>query len=164
MWMLMRTISAYRFIDIILGIFTTLEDAEKARIQYMTYRKDHDPWHDQAYRESSLADDLRIIAVDGNFRNGEIVFEISEYIESFGQIVRALKAITFTQAEAIACIQRLEAVEHEFPQFAEIDYLKIGTLHSDLSEDQPISYPRNETDLAQTGKREFSDILDIDFV
>ncbi|CAM9248113.1 hypothetical protein [Acinetobacter bereziniae] len=146
----MRTISAYRFIDIILGIFTTLEDAEKARIQYMTYRKDHDPWHDQAYRESSLADDLRIIAVDGNFRNG--------------QIVRALKAITLTQAEAIACIQRLEAVEHEFPQFAEIDYLKIGTLHSDLSEDQPISYPRNETDLAQTGKRKFSDILDIDFV
>ena len=26
--MLMRTISAYTFIDIILGIFTTLEDAE----------------------------------------------------------------------------------------------------------------------------------------
>jgi len=160
----MRTISAYRFIDIILGIFTTLEDAKKAKIQYMTYRKDHDPWRDQAYRKSCLADDLHIIAVDGHFRNGEIIFEISEYLESFGQIVRALKAITLTQAEAIECILRLEAVEYEFPQFTEIDYLKIGTLHSDLSEDQPISYPRNETDLAQTGKRKFSDILNIDFV
>lgn len=162
--MLMRTISAYTFIDIILGIFTTLEDAEKAKTQYMTYRKDHDPWRHQAYRESSLDDDLHITAMDGDFQNEKIVFEISQYLESFGQIARALKAITPTQTEAIAYIQQLEAVEHDFPQFVEIDYLKIGTLHSDLSEDQPISYPRNETDLAQTGKRKFSDILNIDFV
>jgi hypothetical protein len=96
MWMLMRTISAYTFIDIILGIFTTLEDAEKAKTQYMTYRKDHDPWRNQAYRESSLDDDLHITAMDGDFQNEEIVFEISQYLESFGQIARALKAITPT--------------------------------------------------------------------
>lgn len=164
MWMLMRTISAYRFIDIILGIFTTLEDVEKAKMTYIQHRKANDPWQDQAYQETSLESDIKIIQVDGEFQNGQVIFEISEYLEGFGQIVRELKTIKCFESEASRYIEQLDAVEHEFPQFAAIDYLMVGVLHSDLSEDQPINFSEYEAHLVHTGKRKFTDILIMDFL
>lgn len=85
-------------------------------------------------------------------------------MEGFGQIVRELKTIKCFESEASRYIEQLDAVEHEFPQFAAIDYLMVGVLHSDLSEDQPINFSEYEAHLVQTGKRKFTDILNMDFL
>lgn len=164
MFILIRTISAYVFTDIILGIFKTLDDAEQAKTSYILHRKNNDPWQDQPYRETILEDDVNIIQVAGNFENGQLVFEVSEYFEGFGQDKRDLNSIHETLNVAQQHIETLEAVEHGFPHCALIDYLIIGELHSDLSQDQPIDFiSRDETHLDQIGKRKFVEIIHIAF-
>lgn len=173
MYILIRTISAYVFTDIILGIFTTLAEAEQAKTTYISYRKNNDPWQDQPYRETILEHDLNIIETEGCFENGQIIFEVSEYSEGFGQDCRDLHSFHRSQIEAQKCIEELEEKEElksmeesfSFPYFSAIDYLVVGELHSDLSTDQPVDYMthRNEELLEKTGKRKFAEIIHIAF-
>ncbi len=163
-YILIRTISAYVFTDIILGIFTTLAEAEQAKTTYILYRKNNDPWQDQPYRETILEDDVNIMEVLGSFENGQLVFEVSEYFEGFGQDERDLNSIHETLNVAQQHIEMLEAVEHSFPHCALIDYLIIGELHSDLSQDQPSDFiNQDRTYLEKFGKRKFAEIIHIAF-
>ncbi len=173
MFILIRTISAYVFTDIILGIFTTLAEAEQAKNTYISHRKNNDPWQDQPYRETILEDDVNIIEVAGNFENGQIIFEVSEYSEGFGQDCRDLHSFHHSRVEAEKCSEELEKEEElksmekdfSFPYFTAIDYLVVGELHSDLSADQPVNYMTHgdEELLEKTSKRKFAEIIHIAF-
>ena len=173
MYLLIRTISDYVFSDIILGVFTTLKNAEQAKVFYIQQRKNNDPWYDQPYRETILENDVNIIELKDSFQNGQIIFEVSEYSEGFGQDCRDLHSFHRSRVEAEKCIEDLEKKEElknmeedfSFPYFAAIDYLVVGELHSDISTDQPVDFmtDRDETLLEKTGKRKFAEIIDIAF-
>ena len=162
MYLLIRTISDYVFSDIILGVFTTLKNAEQAKVFYIQQRNNNDPWYDQPYRDTILENDVNIIEVEGSFQEGQIIFEVSEYSEGFGQITRDLHSWYTSKTSAEQCIEQLNAVDDSFPHYALIDYLIVNELHSDLSEDQPESF-NDEIKLDQTGKRKFAEIIHIAF-
>ena len=59
---------------------------------------------------------------------------------AFGQEVRELDSIHTTAAAAAKRAEELDAVDDEefpFPHYAAIDRVVVGSLHSDLREDQP---------------------------
>lgn len=162
MYLLLRTISDYVFSDIILGVFSTLKNAEQAKAYYIQHRKNNDPWKDQPYRETILENDFNIIELKDSFQNGQIIFEVSEYSEGFGQITRNLHSLHASKTSAEQCVTQLNDVDDSFPHYALIDYLIVDELHSDLSEDQPERL-NDEIELDQTGKRKFAEIIDIAF-
>ena len=140
MFLLARRISAYTGADVLLGVFTTREQAEAARTTYLArYAADpaSDPWHAQAYKDDGLvADDLVVTSLPGPGEATE-VFVVSGYLEGFGQIVRTFESIHDSAAMAAARIEALEAEENEYPQYALRQRAPVDTLISDAREAQP---------------------------
>lgn len=165
MFILIRTISEYLISDIILGVFSHLTDAEQAKLLYLKHRQQNDPWQDQPYRDTILHNDVNIVPIEDHFENGQLIFEVSEYSEGFGQTVRDLHSFHASKATAEKCAEQIDAIDEGFfPHYALIDYLIVGELHSDLSEDQPAEFMhRDETRLTVAGKRKFTDILHLTF-
>jgi hypothetical protein len=144
-YVLMRRISAYTGPDVLLGVFATLADAEAAKVHYARVRESDpaaDPWKDQGYKPDMVVSrDLEIEQLPGEFPTGSVVFVVSDHSDGFGQEVRKLDSIHTTAAAAAARVEELDnAVEDAkfpFPHYAVIDPVVVGSLHSDLQEDQP---------------------------
>jgi hypothetical protein len=143
-FVLMRRISAYTGPDVLLGVFPTSEEAEAAKSEYARVREGDsagDPWRDQGYKPDMVVSrDLVVERLPGEFPAGAVVFVVSDHSQGFGQERRKLDSIHPTTAAAAARVEDLDAVEDEefpFPHFAVIDPVVVGSLHSDLREDQP---------------------------
>lgn len=140
----MRRISAYTSPDVLLGVFATLADAEIARGHYAGVREADpaaDPWKDQGYKPDVVVrQDLAVEQLPGEFPTGAVVFVVSDHSDGFGQEVRKLDSVHATAESAAARMEALDAVEDEkfpFPHYAVMDPVVVGSLHSDLPEDQP---------------------------
>ena len=144
MFVLMRRISAYTGPDVLLGVFTTLADTEAAKVGYARVRQivpAADPWKDQGYKpDMVISRDLAVEQLPGEFPAGTVVFVVSDHRDGLGQEDRTLDSIHGSAAAAAARAEELDAVDDEndpFPHYAVIDPVVIGSLHSDLPEDQP---------------------------
>ena len=144
MFVLMRRISAYTSPDVLLGVFATRADAEAAKVNYVRVREADpaaDPWKDQGYKPDMVVSrDLVVEQLPGEFAAGTVAFVVSDHSDGFGQEVRKLDSIHAIAAAASARVEELDAVEDEefpFPHYAVVDPVVVGSLHSDLPEDQP---------------------------
>jgi hypothetical protein len=143
MFLLMRKISPYNSSDVLLGVFTTFGDTEAAKAYYFRIRESDpsDPWKEQTYKADGLViQDLEIKQLPGEFSDGMVVFVVCDHSEGFGQVVRALDSIHPTAEAAEVRKEELDDIEEEgfpFPHYAVIDPVIVGSLHSDLREDQP---------------------------
>lgn len=62
LFILLRKLSAYSEDDIILGVFTSTENAQSAKLTYITsVRKNGDPHKDQGYMDVDLDDDIYVL-------------------------------------------------------------------------------------------------------
>lgn len=145
MYLLMRRISAYTGPDVLLGVYATLADAEAARTHYARVRESDtaaDPWKDQGYKPDMVVSrDLEIEQLPGDSPVGSVVFVVSDHSDGFGQEVRKLDSIHTTAAAAAARVEELddtvEDTKFPFPHYAVVDPVIVGSLHSDLQDDQP---------------------------
>ncbi len=142
--MLMRRISAYTHPDVLLGVFGSHDEAEAAKVHYARIRDADpgtDPWKVQGYKpQMVVSQDLEIEKLPGEFSTGTVVFVVSNHSEGFGQEVRRLDSIQADAAAAAARVEELDAMEDKnfpFPHYAVTDAVVVGSLHSDLPEDQP---------------------------
>lgn len=130
MHLLEREISAYTGSSLCLGIFTSRDDAESARVRYLEAIATNDPWRDQAYHQTGPSD-LRIVEIEvvgARCMEGHLV---SAYYEGFGQIVRRFVALHADRAAADAHAATLEAQEartETMPNWCEVDTLPLETL------------------------------------
>lgn len=141
MFLLVREVSPY-VPDILLGVFTTADDAERARAYYLAATTaGGDPW--EAERRAfftSVAGHSTIIAATGEFPQGARVFVVADYREGFGQVTRRFDSIHATAEAADRRVRELDAVddpEDVFPHYALVDAIRVGVLHSDAPEHQP---------------------------
>ena len=141
MYLLMRRISAYSGPDLLLGGFCTPEEAEAAKARYAQVRDaapDADPWRHQAYKEPGpVGPDLEIETLPGEFPNGTTVYVVSDNHEGFGQDRRTLDSVHATAAAAKSRKKELDGAPKIFLQFATVDPVIVGKLHSDAPDDQP---------------------------
>ena len=140
----MRRISAYTGPDVLLGVFATCDEAEAAKVHYASVREADpaaDPWKDQGYKPDMVVrGDLAVEQLSGDFPAGAVVYVVSDHADGFGQEVRKLDSVHATAATAATRVGELDAVEDEaspFPHYAVIDPVVVGSLHSDMPEDQP---------------------------
>ncbi len=145
MFVLTRRISMYTGPDVLLGLFTTREQAENAKAHYAKVREANpadDPWKEQAYKpDMVVSHDLEVEQIPGEFPNGSVVFVVSNHLDAMGQVVRELDSIHATATLAAARVEEINAIvvddDYPFPHYAVIDQVAVGSLHSDLREDQP---------------------------
>lgn len=168
-FVLMRRISAYTSPDVLLGVFATGADAEAAKEHYVRVREADpapDPWKDQAYKpDMVISRDVAVVHLPGEFPAGAVVFVVSDHADGFGQELRKLDSIHATAASAAARVEELDAVEDEtfpFPHYAVVDPVVVGSLHSDLREDQPQpgwrQRPSQSLHLTGGARRRFRDV------
>jgi hypothetical protein len=141
MYLLIRNISEYTAAHVLLGVFGTAEELERARGEYTAkYTADptSDPWRNQAYKDPGLASkDWVVEEVVGSAQDGAEVFIVSNYFEGFGQVVRKFDSIHHSAIDANKRVAELDAVEDRFPHYALVQQVLVGTLLSDAPEEQP---------------------------
>lgn len=138
MHLLMRKISAYTGDDLLLGVFRTLEEAERGRREYLSsvVHGTSDPWAEQAYHEVSDED---VVILPSLLRldlaeSADRVFVVSSYSEGFGQVSRSFEAIAGSNEAARDHVAALTAKdEGEFPYWCGIDEVLVGELSQDPS-------------------------------
>jgi hypothetical protein len=130
MYLLIREISTYTGQDLLLGVYRTLDEATSARTVYFERIGTCDPWAEQAYRAPSPAD-VRILAdvpereVATDTRH---VFVVSEYGEGCGQIQRSFVAVCGTESVARGLAAAIDANEDQWPHYAGVVEVDVGTL------------------------------------
>jgi len=133
MHLLMRRLSEYTANHLLLGVFRTLEGAERARHEYLNsvVHGTSDPWAKQAYHEVSDGDVAILSSLpclepaDSQDR----AFVVSSYAEGFGQVIRSFEAIAGSDTTARGHATALEAKDDgEFPYHCEIDEVLVGEL------------------------------------
>jgi hypothetical protein len=143
---LIRRISPYLGPDILLGVFSSPQEAEQQRSAYLTSRTQtpaSDPWHQQPYKSDGLqASDLIVMDVKGSCVDaGALVFVVSGYSEGFGQIVRGFVSVHTDRAVAERQAGRLEEAESaSFINFFLVQEAISGELLSDAPDAQPNLY------------------------
>jgi hypothetical protein len=141
MYLLIRHISEYTAAHVLLGVFGTAEEIERARGAYTAkYTADptSDPWRDQAYKQPGLASkDLVVKELMGSAQDGAEVFIVSNYSEGFGQVVRKFDSMHHSRADAERRVAELDAEEDYFLHYARVQQVLVGTLLSDAPEEQP---------------------------
>lgn len=93
MFLIIRKISAYTNADIIIGIFSTLENANNAKEKYITQCKISDKWAEQSYKNVDLQTDILIEDINQKIpfeysKSTKIIYVVSKFVEGFGQIIR----------------------------------------------------------------------------
>ena len=143
-YLLIRRISEYSGPDILLGVFATPADCDRASRSYFDVRQanlNDDPWRKQAYKDCGFVkDDLAIEELPSELTNGTAAFVVSNHSDGFGQIVRTFESIHETFASASSRMEELDSLEDEdcpFPHYTLLDVVVVGCLHSDYPEDQP---------------------------
>ena len=110
MYHLVRRCSSYTEEDITLGIFNTLELAEKGKESYITtILNTDDPHHYQGYMEVDLHKDVEIEEIEGEVEGFSTVICLFEIASAFGQVHRRLRCITKSTAEAEEAAMRIHA-------------------------------------------------------
>jgi hypothetical protein len=142
MFLLVREISPYTSHCVLLGCFTTRENAETARLQYVTPYQENpqaDPWKDQAYCVVDLERDVRIldgVREDGDFSNCAAVYVVSVFSEAFGQIIRDFRRICSSLTLAQQAVQEIAAEPKDsFPEYSQIQKAALNELLSDEETD-----------------------------
>lgn len=151
----MRRISAYTSPDVLLGVFATHAEAEAAKDHYARVREADptaDPWKDQAYKpDMVVSQDLEIEQLPGELPTGAVVWVVSDHSDGLGQEIRKLDSIHGSAEAAERRLEALDAVDDPadvYPHYAVIDPVVVGSLHSDLREDQPQPEWRQEPNQA----------------
>ncbi|MGC3992258.1 MAG: hypothetical protein QM796_21690 [Chthoniobacteraceae bacterium] len=140
---LLRKISPYTAPDILLGVFSTAADAQRARGAYLAqYLADPstDPWHVQAYKSAGLkTEDLHIVHLDcpASSQDGDEIIVASNYEEMFGQIYRELDSVHLSEASARNRIAEIEQALNDVPSYALLQHVRVGSLASDKPDEQP---------------------------
>jgi hypothetical protein len=135
--LLIRKISAYLGADVLLGVFTTTQDAEQHRNAYFTTRTQtlaSDPWREQPYQPDGLQmSDLVISDIQGSrISSGTVVFVISSYSEGFGQTVRRFISVHNEKDVATRQAAQLEAADTDcFPNYYRVQEATVGQLLPD---------------------------------
>ncbi|WP_020475806.1 hypothetical protein [Zavarzinella formosa] len=144
MYLLMRRISAYTSPDVLLGVFRTPDEAEAAKVSYIIARgadPESDPWKNQGHKDAvPLEQDLEVEQLPGDFPTGSEVFVVSDHCDGLGQEIRKLDSLHATALAAESRVAELDAVDDAdavFPHYAVLDWVIVGSLHSDFREDQP---------------------------
>ena len=133
MHLLIRKLSAYTGSDLLLGVFRTADDAQRARVRYLdeVVHGTSDPWAVQAYHAVS-DDDLQILSslVELDLPDAVgAVFVISSYAEAFGQVVRVFEALAGSDAAARSYAGTLETkADVELPYHCKVDEVVVGEL------------------------------------
>jgi hypothetical protein len=141
---LIRNISAYLGADVLLGVFTTAQDAEQYRNAYFTTRTQtpaSDPWREQPYKRDGLQmSDLVISDIQGSpISSGTVVFVISSYSEGFGQTVRKFISVHNEKAVATRQAARLEDADTDcFPNYYRVQEATVGQLLPGDPDLQPV--------------------------
>lgn len=139
MKLLIRSISSYTGATLLLGVFSTLEEAQAARTKYISQYRDGektDPWKEQAYKGEMNLDEDVIILEDipeiGVSRNEVEIYIVSTYAEGFGQIMREFNAICGSEEIAVATVSELESkLEGNFPEYYDFEKAVVGELLRD---------------------------------
>jgi hypothetical protein len=143
---LIRKVSPYMSANILLGVFTSPEEADRNRNAYLASRtqaQTSDPWHHQPYKPDGLQpSDLFLM----DFRYIDVVadspaFVVSKYSEGFGQVLRKFISIHADLATAKSEAARLEEADNDpFPSYFRVQEAIVGQLLSDAPEAQPRIY------------------------
>ena len=137
--LLIRLISPYTEANLLLGVFSTLKEAQTAHTEYISQYKDgkkKDPWKEQAYKGEVDLDEDVVILEDipeiGVGHNEAEVYIVSTYTEGFGQIIREFNAICGSEEIAVATVSELESkLESNFPEYCEFEKVVVGELLRD---------------------------------
>src|SRR5262245_56173723 len=134
MYLLIRRISEYTAAHVLLGVFSTAQEAEAAKVAYARrYAADPlgDPWREQAYKEPGLSEhDLVVQEVPGPACADGTVFVVSNYSEGFGQVARAFDLLHRSAESAAARAAELDAADDRFPHYALVQQARVGVLLS----------------------------------
>lgn len=136
MHLLMRELSAYTANNLLLGVFRTLEEAERGRSKYLksVVHGASDPWAKQSYHHVS-DEDVVILSSVSHLEladPADRVFVVSSHAEGFGQIIRSFEAIAGSNTAARKHAAALEAKDDgKFPYHCEIDEIVVGELSQD---------------------------------
>jgi hypothetical protein len=143
---LIRKISPYMEASILLGVFTSPEEAERNRKAYLASRAEtpaSDPWHHQPYKPDGLQPSDLVVM---DFQDLDVVadspaFVVSNYSEGFGQTVRKFISVHTDLAAAKSEAARLEEADNDsFPSYFRVQEAIVGQLLSDAPEAQPRIY------------------------
>ncbi|MFT3926433.1 MAG: hypothetical protein QM778_28065 [Myxococcales bacterium] len=108
MFLIIRRISHYSGLDVLVGLFHDQAAATHAREVYLeTLRRNGDPWAEQLYTKVAPEQDTIIVEVQTALaaRPGTEVFVVSRVEESFGQNWRTLVGYASTAIEAVAMVR-----------------------------------------------------------
>eukprot|EP01084_Bolivina_argentea_P266395 451826_1 len=94
-WYLMRQCSSYVMEDILLGIFNTYNDAQKAKQEYIKITSENDPYPNQGYTKVNLESDVVIKkhndeCFDFYLMNGMKIYVIGRLAGGLGQVGRTI--------------------------------------------------------------------------
>ena len=143
---LIREISPYMEGSILLGVFTSPEEAELNRKAYLASRTEtpaSDPWHHQPYKPDGLQpSDLVVMSFQNLVAVADTpAFVVSIYSEGFGQTVRKFISVDTDLAAAKSEAARLEEADsNSFPGYYGVQEAVVGQLLSDAPEAQPRIY------------------------
>ncbi|MEM8858823.1 MAG: hypothetical protein AAGD96_10910 [Chloroflexota bacterium] len=141
MFLLLRTISSYTNADLLLGVFSTEENAQLIKQQYINRIKadpKSDRWRDQGYRpDFDLEEDLYIvpsseIEAQIDDLNPELVYVVSRMKEAYGQVDRELIGLYQNKTQADLQVNLIDNdPEPTFPQYSLVEQVKVGQLLPD---------------------------------
>ena len=133
MVVLKRDISPYSGKNIVIGVYSTTEFANNAKVIYIAERKIVDKWSEQAYKTVNLDIDITIedisdIIVFHEGLSNKIVYLIHWVEEGFGQVMSKIIKVYFNESDANEYVVEMEKQEKEYePSWYEIE---IKTLDS----------------------------------
>jgi hypothetical protein len=140
---LFRKISPYMGASILLGVFSSPEEADRNRRAYFASRIQSpasDPWHRQPYKPDGLQpSDLVVMEFQHLIVMADCpAFVVSRYSDGFGQVVRKFVSVHTDLAAAKSEASRLEEAENSsWPSYGRVQEAIVGQLLSDAPEVQP---------------------------
>lgn len=127
MYILYRRVSDYDGPCLFLGLFDSLDKAERQRSVYRVVLEQQDPWHNQSYRDVDLDNDLVITPIAGGLGVQQKGYLVSRYAEGFGQIIRQFHQLCGDKLQAVKIAKELDDDDQSsFPSWALVDEVVVN--------------------------------------
>jgi len=127
MFLLVRDVSRYaEWGPLFLGLFSTAERADAARVAYIESVRANDPLREQAYHVPDLANDVRVasIADRRSVVEAPTVFLVTLHAEGMGQSFRDYLAVFSSMDDASNCAETVSAkaaIKPVIPEYVSIE-------------------------------------------
>lgn len=138
-YILIRKCGEYYSGNIVLGIYTNIDLAKLAKVEYIEKMKIHDPHFNQTYHHVNLQEDVKVRKINvvkkepssfslivGN--NNNTIYFLIDSVEGFGQVFYEFIYFSTNMVSVYAKYQELIKVEREWPSEFYWDSVTLNTL------------------------------------